>query len=108
MSGGEVSVEAVSYEVTAYPFHDINRDLFTVRVERRGEDSWAVMRRSQCWNRRTKQWDYEPLPSSRTEAFKRTHRFPLDQALDIARKVAPTLSVMGLTVQQAAAEAAAR
>lgn len=102
----EVSVEPTCYEVTAYPFHDINRSLFVITVERRAENSWAVLLRgSQCWNRRTKAWDYEPSPSSRTDAFKRTHRFRLDQALEIARKVAPTLSVMGLTVDQAASDA---
>lgn len=104
MSGLPVTAEAVAYEVTAYPFHDVNRDLFTIRVERRGEDSWAVLLRSACWNRRTRMWDYEPLPSSRTEAYKRTHRFPLDEALAIARKQAPLVTVNGWTVAAAIAE----
>lgn len=97
-SEGEVTVEPITYEVTAYPFHDINRDLFAIRVERRAENSWAVMLRSACWNRRTKTWDYEPMPSSRTAAFMRTHRFPLDQALAIAREQAPNLTVNGWTL----------
>jgi hypothetical protein len=104
----EVSVEATTYEVTGYPFHDENRYLFTIRVERRAEGSWAVMRRSDCWNRRTKAWDYEPLSSSRTAAFKRTHRFPLDQALAIARELALKLTVNGWTLEAAIANAEAR
>lgn len=102
-----VTAEPVAYEVTAYPFHDINRDLFALRVERRGDDSWAVLRRGAAWNWRTKAWDYEPLPSSRTDAYKRTHRFPLEQALAIAREQAPLITVNGWTVSAAIAEAQA-
>lgn len=99
-----VTAEPVAYEVTGYPLHDINRDLWTIRVERRGENSWAVLRRSCCWNRRTKAWDYEPLPSSRTDAYKRTHRFPLEEALTIARQEATRLTVMGQTLTDAIKE----
>lgn len=97
-----VTVEPVAYEVTAAPISLPERDMWTIRVERRGPDSWAVMHRSWCWNRRTKAWDYEPNPSSRTDAFKRTHRFPLEQALNIARTQAPHVTTMGMTAAQAA------
>jgi hypothetical protein len=101
----DVTVEPTRYEVTAYPFHDINRSDWVITVERRAEDAWAVLRRSSCWNRRTKQWDHEPLPSSRTDAFKRTHRFPLEQALTIACEQAPKLTMMGWTVESATEQA---
>jgi hypothetical protein len=63
----------------------IDIDMYTIVLSFRGPDSWAVLRRgsSYCWNRRTKGWDYEPSPSSRTDAFKRTHRFTLAEALAI-------------------------
>lgn len=108
MSELAVAVEPVTYEVTAYPFHDIDRDMFTIRVERRGQDSWAVLRRGACWNRRTKQFEYEPLPSSRTDAYKRTHRFPLNQALAIAREQAPLMVTNGWTVAAAIADVQSR
>lgn len=105
MSAVGVTVEPITYEVTAYPFHDVNRSDWVIRVERRAEDRWAVLYRSSCWNRRTKKWDYEPMPSSRTDAYKRTHRFDLDTALTIAREQAPKLTQMGWTVERAIAEA---
>lgn len=97
MSGTDVSVEAVAYEVTACPADVPDRDMWVLRVERRGPDSWAVLHRSFCWNRSTRDWDHEPNPSNRTDAFKRTHRFPLDQALNIARRQAPLVTIMGKT-----------
>lgn len=96
-----VTVEPVKYEVTAYPLRDELRRHFTITVEWRSPDRWAVCNRmGECWNRRTKTWDYESMPSSRTDAFKRTHRFPLDEAIEIAKKIAPTLGIMSWTMDQ--------
>ncbi len=103
-----VTVEVDRYEVTAYPYHDENRDTWTIRVVRRpgpeGRDRWAVLLGSSCWNRRTRTWDYEMQPSSRTAAFRRTHRFPLEEALAIAVKQAPLITRMGMTAADAAAQ----
>lgn len=96
-----VTVEATTYEVTAAHPDLPDRDMWAIRVERRSPDSWAVLHRVFCWNRRTKAWDYEPRSSGRGDAFRRTHRFPLDVALDIARREAPRVTVMGLTAAQA-------
>jgi hypothetical protein len=43
---------------------------------------WAVRRGSTCLNRRTLEFDYEPMPSSRTAAYFKTHRFDSPQACE--------------------------
>jgi hypothetical protein len=100
----EVTVRPSSYEVTAYPYQDDYRCDWVITVARRGTDNWTVLRPGGgCWNRRTKMWDYEPMPVNRTAEFKRTHRFPLEDALDIARREALQLTVVGMTLSQAIA-----
>ena len=50
-----------------------------------GPPLYAVRKRSWCLHRNGT-WDYEPQPSSRTDAFLKTHRFAtFDQALVAAR-----------------------
>ncbi len=49
-----------------------------VCVERRdGFDGtrWAVVDMGLCLSAKTGEWDFEPMPSSRTEAWKRSHRW---------------------------------
>lgn len=43
-------------------------------VERRGEDSWAILRGGDVFNREGK-WEYERSPSNRTDAFKLRSRW---------------------------------
>jgi len=58
-----------------------------VRVEYRDEDSWAVLTRGRgCLSNKGK-WDFEPLPSSRTDAWKAKHRFTKDEAIRLALEV---------------------
>lgn len=52
-----------------------------VRVEWCGEDKWAIRNRGECLNRNG-EWEYEPLPSSRTDEFLERCRFSLADALD--------------------------
>jgi hypothetical protein len=59
-------------------------DIYEIRIEYRDEDRWAVMFHGRVWT--TKGWEWEPIPSSRTEAFRRRARFPLAKAIDIARE----------------------
>lgn len=60
---------------------------------------WAVCRwgRSQVCTR-TGSWSF-PTRSPRSEAWKRTHEFPYEEALEIARREARRIVVAGLTVQ---------
>lgn len=55
-----------------------------IRVERRGPDAWAVREGASVVNRDGGR-EHEPMPSSRDEAFIARTRFPLAEALRIAR-----------------------
>jgi hypothetical protein len=57
-----------------------------VTVEWRGPDSWGVYFRGFCATRKGKLAP-EPLPSSRSDYYLKTHRFPLEEATQIAQKV---------------------
>jgi hypothetical protein len=41
-----------------------------------GPISWAIKKNGFCLNKNSKFFEYEPLPSSRTEIYYRNHRFP--------------------------------
>jgi len=87
------------YTLDAFPYSD-NAGIWCINIEERGEDQWAVLWHGYCLNRRTMQWDYEPLPSSRTKRFLSTHRFPLDQALALAKTAFPKIKVNGRTAEE--------
>lgn len=55
-----------------------------IRVERRGPDAWVVREGASVVNRDGGH-EHEPMPSSRDEAFIARTRFPLTEALKIAR-----------------------
>lgn len=57
-----------------------------VTVEHRGDDQWAVCYQGFVYSRNLAS-KYEPLPSSRTDAFKRTYRMSLEEAAAVAVKV---------------------
>jgi hypothetical protein len=66
---------------------------FAVRVAQRSNGLWAVLRMNECWNRKTKDWEYEPRDRSQT--FLRQCRFTLDEAVQIARALPDTMTIMG-------------
>lgn len=80
--------QATAFELVANGIpegHELRRH-FSVAVERRGPGSWAVTDRfGECYGRNGR-WTWESLPSSRTEEFIAAHRFPLDEALELARE----------------------
>jgi hypothetical protein len=92
----EVFVQPLKYEVTCVP----GEHSFAVFVEYRGPDSWAVVRHRQCLNREGG-WEWESLTSSRPEDFIARCRFPFEEALELARRFAPTALVNGITVERA-------
>jgi hypothetical protein len=71
-----------------------DRDVFyfTVTVARRSNDMWAVLRMTECWNKETQSWEYEPR--DRSAKFLRECRFSLDEAVRIARAMPDTLTLM--------------
>lgn len=51
----------------------INEDNF-IKVEYRGKDKWAITNSDLVLNKHN-EWEYEPLPSSRTDEFIQRTRF---------------------------------
>ena len=78
-------------------------DPFEPTIERRNADLWAVCRRGECLGA-DGEWDYEPLPSSRTDEWKASHRFPLEHALRLARFYAPSVVACGMTAAERLAQ----
>jgi len=90
------TVRVTRYEVSCLPEDDPERFAWTLTVEYRGRDLWAVCRMGQCLGT-DGQWDYEPRPSGREDDWLKTHCFDLDTALRLAEKAAPHIVVSGLT-----------
>lgn len=90
----EVFVRPTRYEVTAWPgpVDGVNRSHYVLYVEWRGDDRWCVTDGVNCY-RRDGHKSYERNPSGRTDRFKAAYRFPLEEALEIAKRVAPKLRV---------------
>lgn len=78
-------------------FGDNNVQYFTVTVSRRSNGLWAVLWMGQCWNARTKDWEYEPSPSGRSEDFLVECRLSLQDAVRVAHEAPNTLTVNGKT-----------
>lgn len=93
------TVTATRYEVSLLPEDDINRPVYTITVESRGDGRWAV-----CWMRECLAtdgtWSHEPIPSSRDDAWLANHRFDLDTALRLAREQAPQITVNGMSATE--------
>jgi hypothetical protein len=107
----EATARPSSYTVSILPERNIDTHLFEIRVEERGQidgtTRWAVVRMGYCLNRRGR-WDYEMLPSSRTDRWIAGHRFDLETALRLAKKAAPLITVNGFTVADVLAQIEAR
>lgn len=90
------------YEVGYFPPDDEGGLVFNLKVEYRGEDKWAVCKGGRQCLGSDGLWDWESIPSERTEEWLATHRFGLDEALDLARRHAPSIKVNGKTAAEAA------
>lgn len=87
--------------VTCYRFSLLPPDheamsSFSLTVEWRGDDDWAVMHMGQALDA-AGNWQYEHLPSNRSDAFKRAFRHDLETAKRLAREKLPTLTVNNMT-----------
>ena len=94
-----VEVRVTQYDVSCFPADHPSAYIFTITVEWRGNDLWAVTDRFQCLDV-DGNWDYEPSPSSRDDDWKARHRFPLETALALAQQHAPLIVVNGWTVTE--------
>jgi hypothetical protein len=79
--------------VAAYQFpywqtqHEYRYFELVQRKQMSGETLWALKDGGHCYNKRTRRWEYEPLPSSRSDEFLNDCRMTLDEA----RRVLPRL-----------------
>jgi hypothetical protein len=99
MAEPEIYVRATAYEVSVFPDEFEDASTWTLSVEYRGADRWAVLMRAgsrTCLNR-DGEWAWEISPSERTDEWLAQHRFSLDEALDLARRHAPGVTMNSLT-----------
>lgn len=99
MSDLTIFQEVGSYRVTCVPEDHPEQWRMVLRVERTAPIFWAVRWDGQVLNVETREWEHEPMNSGRTQEWLSTHRAHLDEAIQIAREMAPTLTINGHTVQ---------
>jgi hypothetical protein len=108
----EVRSTITSYEVTIWPEECscIDSALYCCTVVYQGHGNWSVRRGSGSGpndNRpclgKDGQWHYENLPSERTREELAEHRFDVVTAVGMARKMAPKVTINGLTAEEALA-----
>jgi hypothetical protein len=85
----EISVSQRITEVTvsALPAEHVNYDLYSVKVQWRGGETYAVKRLGQVLDV-DGEWDYEPNPSNRDDEWIAAHRFSYEEAVRLATKAA--------------------
>lgn len=112
--GTEVRTDPVAYVVSAWPqdlADDPERYHWSIRVADRGRGLWAVIRGGHeggpVWGA-ADGWDWETIPSERTDEWLAGHRFPLDRALELARTLCLTIVVNGMSLTEVAAWKRAR
>lgn len=102
---------ATRYAVSGLPPDDPESATWGLAVEYRatpGKRSWAVcFGGHQCLSRKG-EWEYEPSPSNRTPRWLGQHRFTFDEAMEWARRLAPKITVNGLTAADVLARRAQR
>jgi hypothetical protein len=98
---GDVKTTATVLDVSVLPLDFEDRFLWSITVEYRGRNLWAVKHgMHQCLGS-DGTWDWESIPSERTDEWLATHRFPLDEALALARGMAAKITFRGITPQEA-------
>jgi hypothetical protein len=95
--------KVTSYDVSVWPPGEecMDSETWKLTVEYRGRDRWAVTRGGMrtCLNA-SGEWDYEIRPSEREDDWLTTHRFPLGEALELARQHAPLVMINGMTAAE--------
>ena len=96
MTSSEVDVLVTEYEVSILPRDDINRSAWSLNVAYRGHGLYAVIAHRCCLSS-SGSWDYEVIPSEREDEWIAEHRFPLEEALQLAAEHAPNVVCNGMT-----------
>lgn len=103
MTQPTVNAQLLSVLVAALPVDHPDAETWGLKVEWRGPgDRYAVIRHSHCLSV-TGEWDPEPNPSSRDEAWIATHRFSHQAAMGLAAQAAPHVRINGVTAAEFAA-----
>lgn len=92
------------YQVSVFteaddPDGHIGLSSWTLTVAYRGRDRWAVTDGHRCLNK-SGAWDYEMRPSERGDEWLAEHRFTRAEALALAYKAAPDVTVNGWTAAE--------
>lgn len=88
-----VHVRASRYTVSCIPPEYGSASLaFTIAIERRGSETWAVTRLGQ-YLARNGTWDEAPARDDQTRAWWGDHLFDLATALEMAKAAAPNIVV---------------
>lgn len=103
----EPIVTVTHYRVSCLPREHAGWSLFSVSVEQRGPERWAVVHFSQCYDIDGNA-SYEPSSSERTDEWLARYSHDRVTALEIAKRLAPTLEVNGHTVESVLARKAAQ
>lgn len=94
------TIEATRYTVypDGYDVDSPDPDVldWVIGIERRSLGYWAVTDGANVYTREGKP-TYEPLPSARTEKFKKQTRFRLDTAQEVAIRVSEARRFHGMT-----------
>lgn len=95
----EPTVEVTAYRVSCLPADHPEAYIFSLKVERRSSnpDRWAVTDGVRCYTAKGTK-GYESNPSSRTKNFLRWYRHSLEDALALAKRIAPTMTCNGFTI----------
>lgn len=92
-----VLTKVTQYTVSCFPDESVDNFGWDITVAYAGHERWAVRYLSQCLSIHG-QWVYEHIPSERTDEWLAEHRFEdVNAALKMARDLAPTVRVNGLT-----------
>lgn len=95
---GYVRITPTEYTVCGLPEDSEDSAVWKITIEYRSKGWWAVVHHACCLSI-DNEWDYEPMPSGRTDEFKRRHRFHLPDAIRHAEEVYPKLIINGLWVR---------
>lgn len=84
---GKIVFSAAAYTYQVGGDEGAKRSAGRISVEHRGGDSWAVVDGCMCATRDL-EWIFEPSPSNREDDFVARTRFPFNEAIDIASRIA--------------------
>jgi len=89
MNTEELLKKAISFLI--WGLEDSHSFDITVEIRHKKEGRWAVRYGGGCYNKVNKDFEYEMLPSSRPEKWLQQTRFSLEEAVELAERVAETL-----------------